>query len=182
LEVPAALNSPARCLPPDWITQAILERSDGGAREGHRQQSPPAILLPDILTRATTGAAEVTGKSPLSQVLPTQSLPFPRISVSLFTFARQRSDQGALGTAVARQVAKEDTSAARAKDPNEKNDRSTSRRKLNTPTMAPPPNPTLIAHPSNELGRNSPTGEDTQGPLPMDYIAWSLRRNSKRKW
>jgi hypothetical protein len=86
LEVPAALSSPAKCLPPDQITQAISERSDGGTREGHRQWSPLAILLPNISTRATPGATEVIGKPLLSQVLPSQSLTFPRISESLFVF------------------------------------------------------------------------------------------------
>ncbi|CAM6071927.1 unnamed protein product [Sphagnum tenellum] len=47
-EVPAAPSSPTRCLAPHRIAQTILERSDGGARKGHRQWSPPEILLPDI--------------------------------------------------------------------------------------------------------------------------------------
>jgi len=78
-------------------------------------------------------------------------------------------DQGNRGAITARQVAKEDTLAARAKDPNEKNDRRTLRKKPSTPTTAPPPNPTLIVHLGSRLRRTSPTGEETQGPSPVDY-------------
>ncbi|CAM6027379.1 unnamed protein product [Sphagnum balticum] len=39
-----------------------------------------------------------------------------------------------------------------------------------TPTMDPPPNPTLIVHPGSGPGRTSPSGEETQGPSsPVDY-------------
>ncbi len=73
-----------------------------------------------------------------------------------------------MGAVAARQVARKDTSAARAKDSNERNDRSMQKRKPNTPTTTPP-NPILIAHPSSGPGKTSPTKEDIQGPLPMDY-------------
>jgi len=66
-------------------------------------------------------------------------------------------------------VAREDTSTAKAKDPNEKNDRRASRKKPSTPTTAPLPNLTLIVHLGNEPRRISPTGEETQGPSPVDY-------------
>jgi len=73
-----------------------------------------------------------------------------------------------LGVTAARQVAREDISAARAKDPNERNDRSTSRRKPTTPTTVHP-NSTLIAHPGSGQGKTSPVGQDIQGSLPVDY-------------
>jgi len=66
-------------------------------------------------------------------------------------------------------VARKDTSVARAKDPNEKNDRRASRKKPSTPITAPPPNLTLIVHPGSGPRRTSPTGEETQGPSPVDY-------------
>jgi hypothetical protein len=66
-------------------------------------------------------------------------------------------------------MAREDSSATRGKDPNEKNERRTSRKKPSTPTTAPPPNPTLIVHPGSGPGRTSPTGEETQGPSLVDY-------------
>jgi len=85
-------------------------------------------------------------------------------------FIGQRQDQGNLGAIVARQVAREDTSATRVKDSNEKIERNSLRKKPSTPTTAPPPIPILIAHPSSGLGRTSPAGEETQGPsLSMDY-------------
>ncbi len=68
-------------------------------------------------------------------------------------------------------MAREDTSAARVKVPNEKNERRASRKKPSTPTMDPPPNSTLIVHPGNGSGRTSLTGEGTQGPSsPVDHI------------
>jgi len=56
-------------------------------------------------------------------------------------------------------------SGARTKEPNERN---ASRRKLTTPTMAPP-NPTLITLPGSGPRTTSPTGADIQGPSSMDY-------------
>jgi hypothetical protein len=71
-----------------------------------------------------------------------------------------------LGAVVAaRQVAREDLSTARAKEPNEIN---TTRKKSTTPATAPP-NPTLITHLGNGPGITAPTRADTQGPLPVDY-------------
>ncbi|CAM6065309.1 unnamed protein product [Sphagnum tenellum] len=84
-------------------------------------------------------------------------------------FVGQRLDQGNRGAITARQVVREDTLATKAQGPNEKNDKNASRRKPSTPTTAPPPNPTLIAHPSNGPGRPSPTGEETQGPKLVDF-------------
>ncbi len=66
-------------------------------------------------------------------------------------------------------MAREDTSAARAKDPNKKNDRRTLKKKPSTPATAPPPNPTLIVHLGSRPGRTYPTREETQGPSPVDY-------------
>ncbi|CAM6031017.1 unnamed protein product [Sphagnum balticum] len=169
-EAPAAPSSPARCSAPNRIAQAISERSDGGAREGHRQWSPSKILLSDIPTQASSHAAEAAGKSSPPQVLPSQSLSFPRFSESGSAFVGQKSGQGKRGATTTRQVAREDTSAARVKDSNEKNEIRASRKKSSTPTMDPPPNLTLFVHPGNEPRRTSPTGEETQGPSsPMDY-------------
>jgi hypothetical protein len=66
-------------------------------------------------------------------------------------------------------VAREDTSTARVKDPSEKNDRRTSGKKPSIHTTVSPSNPTLIVHPGSGPGRTSPAGEETQGPLPVDY-------------
>ncbi|CAK9878095.1 unnamed protein product [Sphagnum jensenii] len=118
--------------------------------------------------RATTSAIEATRRPPLSHVLPMQSSPLPRISKSFFAIVRQRPDQESLGATAVRQVAKEDISAVRAKEPNGRNERSTSRRKSTTPTTTPP-NPTLNPHPGSGPGTTSPAREDIQGPLPMDY-------------
>jgi hypothetical protein len=73
-----------------------------------------------------------------------------------------------MGAVAARQVVREDLSATRAKELNERNERNTSRRKSSTPTTAPP-NSTLIAHPGNRPRITSPAGEDIQGPSLMDY-------------
>ncbi len=78
-------------------------------------------------------------------------------------------DQGNWGAIVARHETREDASAAKAKDPSEKHDRNASRKKPSTPITAPPPNSTLIVHQGSGPGRTSPTGEETQGPLPVDY-------------
>jgi hypothetical protein len=57
-EVPAAPNNPARCQAPDQATQAISERSDGGAHERSRQRPPLEIILSDMPDQATSGADE----------------------------------------------------------------------------------------------------------------------------
>jgi hypothetical protein len=54
-------------------------------------------------------------------------------------------------------------------DPNEKPISRASRKNSSTPGTAPLANPTLIVHPSSGSGRTSPPGEETQGPLLVDY-------------
>jgi hypothetical protein len=78
--------------------------------------------------------------------------------------------QEARGAIAARLATRNDESAERSKDPNEKMHRKASRKNPSTPTTAPPANPTLNMHPGNGSRRTSPTGEETQGPSPMDYI------------
>ncbi|CAM6035030.1 unnamed protein product, partial [Sphagnum compactum] len=143
---------------PNRSAQAISARSDGDTREGHPQRSPSTIAHLDISTRATTSAVEATGRPSLTQVLPKQSPSFPRISKSFSTIVGQRPDQESLGAAAARQVAREDISAARAKELSE---RSESRKKSTTPTTAPP-NPTLITHSGSGPGTTLSTGGDIQ--------------------
>jgi hypothetical protein len=63
-EVPAAPNNPARCQAPDRATQAISERSDGGAHERSRQRPPPKIILPDMPDQATSSADETASRPP----------------------------------------------------------------------------------------------------------------------
>jgi hypothetical protein len=77
----------------------------------------------------------------------------------------QGSSSESVGATVTRQVAREDLSAAKAK---ERNKRSAIRRKSTTPTMAHP-NPILITHPGSGPGTTTSTGVDTQGPSPVDY-------------
>jgi hypothetical protein len=168
-EAQAVPSSSARCPVQAWGAQATSERSDGGAREGHRQQSPPKILLSDIPTQVSSGANEASSKSSPPQVLSSQSLPLLHISESVFAFVWEKLDQGNRGAIAARQVAREDTLATRVKDPSEKKDRSTSGKKPSIHTTVPPSNLTLIVHPGSGPGRTSPAGEETQGPSPVDY-------------
>jgi hypothetical protein len=97
-----------------------------------------------------------------------QSSSLLRILESFSAIVGQKPDQESLGVAAARQVAREDILAAKAKEPNKRNERIALRRKSTTPTTAPP-NPTLIAHPGKGLGTTSPTGADIQGLSPVDY-------------
>ncbi len=62
-------------------------------------------------------------------------------------------------------MVREDASAARAREPDERN---VPRRKQITPAMAPP-NPTLTTRPGNGLRTSPPMGADTQGPSLVDY-------------
>jgi len=68
----------------------------------------------------------------------------------------QGLEQEIRGATAARPAIRDDASTKRSKDPS-------------TPTTAPPTNPTLIVHPGSGSGRTSPVGEETQGPLPVDY-------------
>ncbi len=61
-EAQTAPNSSTRCSVHDRRAQATSERSDGGAREEHRQRSPPDLFLSDIPTQAPPGADEASGK------------------------------------------------------------------------------------------------------------------------
>jgi hypothetical protein len=112
---------------------------------------------------------EALGKSSPPQVLSSQSLLLPRLSESVSAFAWEKLDQGNKGVIAARQVAREDTSAARVKDLSKKNDKRTLGKKPSIHTTVPPPNPTLIMHPGSGPGRTSPAGEETQGPSLVDY-------------
>jgi hypothetical protein len=82
-----------------------------------------------------------------------------------YVATRQGSGSESLGVAAARQVAREDFSIARKKDPSE---RSAPRKRSNTFTSAPP-NPTLITLPGNKPGTTAPTRADPQGPSLVDY-------------
>ncbi len=65
----------------------------------------------------------------------------------------------------ARQVAMENHLATKARAPSSKQ---VQRRKI--VVLVPiPPTPMLITLPSTGIGTTSPRGEDTQGPLPVDY-------------
>jgi hypothetical protein len=68
-EAQAAPNSSTRWPVQDRGAQANSERSDGGAREVHRQRSLPDLLLLDIPVQASLGADEASGKSSPPQVL-----------------------------------------------------------------------------------------------------------------
>jgi len=91
-EAPTAPSSLTRCLAPNRIVQAISKRSNGGAREGHRQRSPPEILLPDIPAQAALGADKAASKFPSPQVLPSQSLSLLRFLKPDSAFIGQRLD------------------------------------------------------------------------------------------
>ncbi|CAK9271392.1 unnamed protein product [Sphagnum jensenii] len=150
---PATLSDPARC----WLlgkdAQANSPWSDGGSREGCLQRSSLPTSHRDILTRITMSAAKASGSFSLTQVYPKNTSPLPHIPELFSAIVGQGSGSENLGAAATRQVAREDLSTARAKEPNE---RSAVRRKLTTPTTAPP-NPTLITHPSSGSGTTSPT-------------------------
>jgi hypothetical protein len=79
--------------------------------------------------------------------------------------AGQGSGLESLGAIAARQVAREDLSTAKAKEPNE---RSMIKKKPTTSATGPP-NPTLITHPGSGPRTTSLAGEGTQGPSPVDY-------------
>jgi hypothetical protein len=83
----------------------------------------------------------------------------------VFCNCKTRIEFGELGRRHPRQVAREDFSAARTKELNE---RRAIRRKSTTPTTAPP-NLTLITHLGSGPGTTSPAGGDTQGPSLVDY-------------
>ncbi len=150
----ATLSDPARCRLLGKDVQANFPRSDGGSREGCLQQSSSPTSHQDISTRITMNAAEASGSFSLTQVYPKNTSPLPRILELFSTIVGQGSGSKNLGAAATRQVAREDLSAARAK---EQNERSAIRRKSTTPTTAPP-NPTLITHPCSGPRTTSPTG------------------------
>jgi len=106
------------------------------------------------------------GQSSHIQVLPKPSPAFPRVSESFSAIVGQRSDQESSEIAiVARQEFREDNFVARAKEPSE---RSVSREKSNTSTKTPP-DPAQITRLGSGPGTTSTTGEETQGPSPVDY-------------
>ncbi len=107
----------------------------------------------------------MSGSFSLTQVYPKNTSPLLRIPEFFSAIIGQGLGSENLGAAATRQVAREDLSAAKAKEPNE---RSAIRRKSTTPTTTPP-NPILITHPSSGPGTTSPTRGDTQGPSPVDY-------------
>jgi hypothetical protein len=162
---PATLSDPMRCQLLDKGVQANSLRSDGGLRENHLQRSSPPITHRDTSTRTTTSATEASSRFSHTQVPPKKTPPFLRISNLTSAIAGQGSGSESLGAIAARQVAREDLSTAKAKEPNE---RSVIRKKPTISATAPP-NPTLITHPSNGPGTTSFAGEDTQGPSPVDY-------------
>jgi hypothetical protein len=163
---PVAFCDTTRCQLPTKITQATSEKRDGESLEGQPQRSSPRSAHPDISTRATKKTAETTGQSSHTQVLPKLFPSFLRLPESFSAIVGQRSDQESSGAAAAaRQVLREDSSAAKA---NELSARSDSREKSSTPTKTPP-NPTLITRPGSGPGTTFPTGEETQGPSPVDY-------------
>jgi hypothetical protein len=169
-EVLAVPSNPARCQALERIAQAISERSDGGAHEGNRQQSPPKRILSDISDQASSGVDEAAGRFPPPQVSSSQSLFPPRFSESFSAYAGQGLEQKIRGAIAARPTKRDEALADRSKDPSEKSSKRTPRKDLSTSTTTPPTNPTLIVHSSSGLGRTSPVGEETQGPSLVDYI------------
>ncbi len=162
----ATFSNPTKCQLPNKNAQANSPQSDGGLREGCFQRSSSSTTHRDISTRIATRTAEVSRTFSPTQVPPKNTSPLLRISELFFAIVGQGSGLESLGAVVAaRQVAREDLSTARAKEPNEIN---TTRKKSTTPATAPP-NPTLITHLGNGPGITAPTRADTQGPLPVDY-------------
>jgi hypothetical protein len=78
-------------------------------------------------------------------------------------------EQEARGATATRLANGREKAAERGIDTREKTLKKASRKNPSTPTMDPSANPTLIVHPGNGLGRASPTGEEIQGPSPVDY-------------
>ncbi|CAK9234373.1 unnamed protein product [Sphagnum troendelagicum] len=163
---PAAFREESRCQLMSKTAQATSEKGDGRELGGQPQRPSPTRAHSDIPNRSTKKTAETTGRSSHTQVPPKPSPAFPRLSKSFSAIVGQRSDQESSGIAIAaRQEFREDSSAARAKEPSERSD---SREKSNTSTKTPP-DPALIARPGSGPGTTSPTGEETQGPSPVDY-------------
>jgi hypothetical protein len=81
---PTTLSDPARCQLLNKGTQVNFTRSDGGSREYCLQRSSPPIAHRDTSTRATTSAAEASGKLSPTQVPLKKTSPFPRISELTF--------------------------------------------------------------------------------------------------
>jgi hypothetical protein len=104
------------------------------------------------------------------------SFPF-HTPYSLFVGVGPSFGFGGLDTIVARQVAREDHSAAKARPPSSKQVQ-----KRKTIALAPiPPTPTLITPPSIGIGTTSPQGENTQGPSPVDY-GLKLEADFRQRW
>ncbi len=157
LESSAALRTPTECQLSGKNVQTVSAKSDGGKCEGPPQRSPLTLIHQGIPTRVSTRAIEVPGESSLTQVLTKHPPLLPRISESFFEIVGQRPDPGCLSAAAAaRQVTREDASAARAKDSSGKNE--ARRKPIITPTTAPP-NPSLIAHSRSGPGSTSPRGQ-----------------------
>ncbi len=163
--LPATSSATARCQLPSKSAQAASAWSDGGSLEGLLQRSPTTISPWDNSLRITTNVADDAGKPPFSQVSQKFFSPLPRISEIAFVNVGQRFGQGSLGGTAARQVGREDASAARAKEPDARNALS----QIPATFAKAMPNPTLTMRPGSGLGTSSPAGADIQGPSPMDY-------------
>jgi len=150
----ATFNNPPRCRLLGKDVQANSPRSDGGSRESCFQWSSLLTSHRDILTRITMSVAKASGNFSLTQAYPKNTSPLRHIPELFSVIVGQGSGLENSGTAAARQVAREDLSATRAKEPNK---RSAIRRKSTTPTTAPP-NSILITHPGSGLRTTSPTG------------------------
>ncbi|CAK9870623.1 unnamed protein product [Sphagnum jensenii] len=89
--------------------------SDGELREDHlRRSSAPAASL-DITSKSSESKAEASGRPHIFQVPPKGSFPSPRTSNFLFASAGQGLGLETSDITVARQVEREDFSAAKAK-------------------------------------------------------------------
>jgi hypothetical protein len=124
--------------------KGAMEEPEKVTNNGHLRRSPDRTSRCK-LHRARTGQHE-------NPLLHGYFPPNPSLSL-VSAFAGEKLDHGIRGVTAARQVAREDTSAARVKDPSEKNDRSTSGKKPSIPTMFPPLNPSLNVHLGSGPGR-----------------------------
>jgi hypothetical protein len=139
--------------------------NDGDPSEATFQRSPSLLAPPAAPAQGVARSAEASDPTHLIQVNSQRTFLSFRTSNLLFTNVGLGIDLGGLDTIAARQVAREDIPATKARARSSKN----IQRRKPVALVRAPPIPTLITPPGNGSGTISPSGEDIQGPSPIDY-------------